>query len=577
MKKKMALLSLLSFFLVLFASASSEKITFPGSSATTAPGAWGGMAGKVYPIAFNVDAGKLTLILYGLDMTGVLFTKVNPCCGPLAGDAGLGAYAQVGVAGDKRLIDWPENGVQMLLTSVIGWNPLTDGDGSWNQRETKFTHDSIRSAGDGLGYRKFLQQGWYNPMNTLDPRDPWTNDFNQWNFQYNVEKYFASDPEYQTFDLKLEIDMFSNAPKTYRVQWWVRLHKARSWDEGQKMANWGCPWNGASNNAATGTVDLENNNTCIDEVTAETGRVNGAWFRIRSPQTPGNPYFDVINVDFSRVFPHVGVHNGGNSDNVGHTILWESLSVEGETYPGKISVTPSSYDYSDVNVGSTKSQTFTVENAADDANLKVTNMYIAGTNAGDFWLAAPLNFTLGPGEKRDVVVDFLPLFQGLRTAALKIESNDRDDPLVSISLKGTGVASIPKFTVEEAKIDWKKKPNDDRIHVKGSFVLPPTSNGVNEGDLVTVVVGKFAQTISMEVKGDGTKWEFKRRPKETSGIKDMILDFKQKEVKFDIHVDNAELGEMSTWTNPVPISLQIGDDKGETIVLMIVHKDSWDY
>jgi hypothetical protein len=312
-----------------------EPTTFvlPGGIATTGVGAWGGMAGTVYPVAFNVDASPLTMTVYNLDVSGVKFTKVNPCCGPASGDAGLGAYAQVGVAGDTRLIDWPENGAQMFVNSIMGWNPATDGKGAWNAQTTKFTHDSARGADDGLGYRSYLQQCWYNPIDSLDPRDPWTNDFNKWNFQYNAEKYMGgvSDPEYDTFDLRMTVNKVGDSPKTYRIEWWVRLHQASSWDEDNRASNWGCPWNGALNNAATDTGDSENPGPpCFDEIPAETARVNGAWYRVESPGTPGADYFDVANVDFSTVYPHVGVHNGGASGNVGHTISWGDVVVVGE-------------------------------------------------------------------------------------------------------------------------------------------------------------------------------------------------------------------------------------------------------
>jgi hypothetical protein len=576
MKRNLIFWFSLFFVFILSANATPEKIIFPGSLATTGPGGWSGMAGKVYPIAFNVDSGKLTLIVYGLNMTGVKYTKVNPCCGPEPG-AGLGAYAQVGVAGDRRLIDWPENGVQMLLTSVIGWDPLVDGIGAWNNQGAKYTHDSTRGEDDGLGYRKFLQQGWYNPINTLDPRDPWDSSFNQWNFQYNAEKYYADNPECQTFDLKLEVFKINDTPPTYTVQWWVRLHKAASWDETNRTANWYAPWNGTINNAAMGTADLENDGTVIDEVPAETGRVNGAWYRIKSPQTPGNPYCDITNVDFSKVFPHIGIHNGGNSANEGHTIYWESLSVEGETYPGKISVAPDSYDYLGVNVGSTKSQIFVVENKADDANLKVTNMYIAGANAGDFYVESPLDFTLGPGEKRNVVVNFLPLFQGLRTAEFKIESNDIDNPVIAIPLRGTGIAVLADFAVQEAIINWQKKAGEDKIFVKGTFKLSADSNGVKPTDNVTVVIGNFTPApITMKKKGPGWLWEY-RGGWRAKGIKEMIITWRKNEADFIIHVDDVELGDKSSWQNPVTISLQIGDDKGTTSIQMREYRNMWWY
>lgn len=338
MKKRMLILIALAAALAMLTGSAGAvgqtTFVFPGGTATASAGAWGGMAGTVYPVSFDVDAGPLTVTVYDLDMSGVTFTKVNPCCGPNPGDVGLGAYAQVGVAADIRVIDWPENGAQMFLTSVMGWNPTTDGKGSWNSQGSKFTHDSTRGADDGAGYRSYLQQGWYNPIDSLDPRVPWTNDFNKWNFQYNAEKHMGGvgDPEYDTFDLKMTVTKVSidPAPKTYRVEWWVRLHKASSWDEDNKAANWGCPWNGALNNAATDTGDSENPGPpCIDEVPAETGRVNGAWYRIKSPGTPGADYFDVTNVNFSAVYPHVGIHNGGASENSGHTITWGNVVVVG--------------------------------------------------------------------------------------------------------------------------------------------------------------------------------------------------------------------------------------------------------
>lgn len=316
-------------------ASAQATINYPGGTATTGLGPWGGTAGTRYPIPMDADAGPITLTVYDLNMSLVKFTKVNPCCGPLAGDAGLGAYAQVGIAGDTRVIDWPENGVQMFLTSVIGWDPITDGGGSWNNQNSRYTHDSARNNDDGLGYRKYLQQGWYNPINSLDQRDPWNSAFNQWNFQYNVEKFrgpYTIDP-YDTFDLKLIITKVSvdPTPKKYRVEWFVRLHAASSWDESNRAANWGGPWNGAVNNAATGTADLENNGTYVDEVPAETARVRGAWYRVKSPGTPGSNYFDVSNVDFSKAYPHVSIHNGGAAANVNQTITWGNVVVQGTT------------------------------------------------------------------------------------------------------------------------------------------------------------------------------------------------------------------------------------------------------
>ena len=139
------------------------------------------------------------------------------------------------------------------------------------------------------------------------------------------------------------------------------------------------------------------------------------------------------------------------------------------------------------------------------------------------------------------------------------------------------------FDVEKAKIDFKKKPDDDKIHVKGRFKLAPESDGVDISEWVIITIGKFSDKIIMEEKGKkGDKWEYKRDKGGSGDIKHMKIDWKEKkkkdnQVEFDIHVDKAALGEMSDWDNPVTISIQIGNDIGEDEILMRVKKHHWDY
>ena len=40
---------------------------------------------------------------------------------------------------------------------------------------------------------------------------------------------------------------------------------------------------------------------------------------------------------------------------------------------------------------------------------------------------------------------------------------------------------LPESVIDEAKIDWKKKVDDDKIMVKGSFLLPTDPN-INPSD-----------------------------------------------------------------------------------------------
>jgi len=81
----------------------------------------------------------------------------------------------------------------------------------------------------------------------------------------------------------------------------------------------------------------------------------------------------------------------------------------------------------------------------------------------------------------------------------------------------------------------------------------------------------------MDVKENGKKWEYKRPKNGTGFIKEMTIEWKAKEAKFDIHLDDADLGAIENWTNPVTFALQIGYYKDSETVAMKTHKDKWEY
>ncbi len=90
---------------------------------------------------------------------------------------------------------------------------------------------------------------------------------------------------------------------------------------------------------------------------------------------------------------------------------------------------------------------------------------------------------------------------------------------------------------------------------------------------VTVTVGSLYEIIRMEEKGKkGGKWEYKRPKGGTGDIKHMTINWKNG--KFDIRMDKADL---TGVTNPVFISVQIGDDVGSASILMREKKHHWDY
>jgi hypothetical protein len=133
---------------------------------------------------------------------------------------------------------------------------------------------------------------------------------------------------------------------------------------------------------------------------------------------------------------------------------------------------------------------------------------------------------------------------------------------------------MTSFVIDHAKIDFKKKLDDDKVRVQGRLELDlACGDGVDVSKPVTVTVGSLSETITMEEKGKkGDKWEYKRPKGGTGDIKHMTIDWKNG--KFDIRMDKANL---TGVTNPVTISIQIGDDVGSASILMREKKHHWDY
>jgi hypothetical protein len=133
---------------------------------------------------------------------------------------------------------------------------------------------------------------------------------------------------------------------------------------------------------------------------------------------------------------------------------------------------------------------------------------------------------------------------------------------------------MSRFEIDYAKIEFRKKPGDDRARVEGELELDlANGDGVDISELVTVTVGPLSETITMVEKGKkGEKWQY-IRPRGYQGIINyMTIDWRRGE--FDIRMDNAGF---SGVTNPVTISIQIGDDIGEETILMRQKKNYWEY
>jgi hypothetical protein len=122
--------------------------------------------------------------------------------------------------------------------------------------------------------------------------------------------------------------------------------------------------------------------------------------------------------------------------------------------PPDIDVTPLQNDFGEVVIGMMKSRTLAIRNSGG-ANLQVTAATLTGENAAEFGIAqgaAP--FTVAAGTMHNLVVHLAPSTEGLKTAVLRLATDDPDEGMVDVSLSGSATALVPDIAVLPESHDY---------------------------------------------------------------------------------------------------------------------------
>lgn len=96
-----------------------------------------------------------------------------------------------------------------------------------------------------------------------------------------------------------------------------------------------------------------------------------------------------------------------------------------------------SKSFESVKIGLSFTKTFTIRNQGS-SRLTNINVTLSGANAARFTLVKPSVTGLDPGDKTTFTVAFKPTGTGLKTALIKIASNDLDENPFEINIDGTG-------------------------------------------------------------------------------------------------------------------------------------------
>ena len=135
------------------------------------------------------------------------------------------------------------------------------------------------------------------------------------------------------------------------------------------------------------------------------------------------------------------------------TVLFSGVGVP-EPAP-EIHPEPAIVAFGNVQVGALSGeQTVTIRNVGT-ATLEVSSISLSGQDCEQFQLSGPSSTSVPPGGRIPLGVVFSPSSTGTASCALLIESNDADEPSVSVPLSGTGTPEpTPEIQVTPSLHDF---------------------------------------------------------------------------------------------------------------------------
>lgn len=195
------------------------------------------------------------------------------------------------------------------------------------------------------------------------------------------------------------------------------------------------------------TVTISNTGLMPLHLTGAQVALAGADFAIATDTgeatiAPGMSRTLTITFDPSTVGAKAGTLTITSDDSDEPTIV---VSLTGTGTQREINVVPASLDFGERTVGSGPSALRLVSVAnigTGTLGFTGAGIEIVGADATDFSIAnIPAVTPMGPGQDRTILLAFEPLTTGPKTAALRITTDDLDEPTIDIPLTGTGTGA----------------------------------------------------------------------------------------------------------------------------------------
>ncbi|WP_435365780.1 Ig-like domain-containing protein [Haloarchaeobius sp. DYHT-AS-18] len=169
--------------------------------------------------------------------------------------------------------------------------------------------------------------------------------------------------------------------------------------------------------------------------------------------------------------------------------------------PPEVTVSPTTYDFGDVGVGTNATTNVTVTNDGGSP-LSFDGVQVTGTDAALYTAVDGSGATTIPaGGTHNVTVEFAPTAAETTTATLEIATNDSDESTVSVALSGIGTVTSPNRP-PVAGADHYTTLEGEWLNVSAPGVLANDYDPDNDSLIAANVYNPSNGTLSMTVGGD---------------------------------------------------------------------------
>ncbi len=183
-----------------------------------------------------------------------------------------------------------------------------------------------------------------------------------------------------------------------------------------------------------------------------------------------------------------------------------AVALSGTGVAPEITVAPLALDFGvqDVDAGPTIARQVTLTNDGN-ADLHVTGIALTGAAAADFLIESGGEVvTLTPGNAHAILLAFDPSTMGAKSAELQIQSDDGDEPTVTVALSGAGAAA-PEIVVAPLALDFGEQDVDAgpapsqtvTIANVGSTDLQLTAVGLTGADAMDLAIADDTGEVTL--------------------------------------------------------------------------------